>query len=154
MIGGITRNKPAQKVASDDMDLENFLAAKTKVVDALKEDDNIGTVKKLCEIIENGKNNRIFVMLYFEERSRFQSMASDIFGYNCDFKDVIVVPKIPDEYEELSYSEVVDTLVACKLREQASIFDQAKLVQSDFICAVLVDDKVSRKIIPYEWEAE
>lgn len=121
--------------------------------------EDIGTVNKLSEILQNGKNVRIYVMLYFEEKDRFQNLTTDLFGHNCDFKDVIVVPKIPDEYEELSYTEVVDSLAACRLREQASMFCQTNeqsqsvcLEQSDFICAVLIDDKVPHKIIPYEWE--
>ena len=154
-IGTIMRNNSVQKSCYADMDLADLLSRNKKTeINTFEEEDEIGTLNKLREIIENGKNSRINIMLYFEERNRFQNLISDLFTYNYDFKDVLVVPRIPDEYEELSYSEVVDSLTACRLRDQASIFEQTKLVQSDFICAVLIDDKVPHKIIPYEWSVE
>ena len=151
--GTVKRNRFLDNSITDDMDLADILSIQSKESINVSEDENdIGSLKKLRDIIENGKNSRIYVMLYFEEKSQFQNMVSDLFSSNYDFKDVIIVPKIPDEYEEFSYSEVIDSLTACRLREQASIFDQTKLSQSDFICAVLVDDKVPHKIIPYEWK--
>ena len=149
-IGALTRKQPD---ISADMDLDEILSSQSKDDISEKEDD-IDTLKKLSEIIEKGKNSRIYVMLYFEENNRFQALTNNLFTYNFDFKDVLVVPRIPDDYEELSYSEVVDSLTACRLREQASVFDMAKLIKSDFICSVLVDDKVPHKIIPYEWAVE
>lgn len=152
-VGAISRNRAAS--VSADMDLQTVLSAKPEPMrQETKEEDDIGTVKKLSEIIENGKNSRIYVLLYFEEKSRFSSLVNDLFTYNYDFKDVLVVPRIPDDYEELSYSEVTDSLSACRLREQASQFEQNSLMQSDFICAVLVDEKVSYKLIPYEWNVQ
>ena len=135
--------------------LDDFLSeAETTDSAPLDDSDDICTQKKLCEIIENGKNSRIYVMLYFEERNRFQNFVGDLFAYNYDFKDVLIVPTIPDEYEQLSYSEVVDSLSACRLRELATEFEQTKLEKNDFVCAVIIDDKVAHKIIPYEWSAE
>ena len=157
-IGVVTRSTTSTLDFSADLDLDEILAGMPKSKEVLEEKDDIGTLKKLREIIENGKNSRIYVMLYFEERHRLQSLESSLFNYNYEFKDVIVVPRIPEEYEELSYSEVVDSLNTCRLREQASALGQASdktqgaaLEQNDFICAVLVDDKVPHKIIPYEW---
>lgn len=154
-IGSVTRKNSLQESFNAEMDLADLLSSKPKKESITSEDDeDIGVLNKLREIIENGKNSRIYAMLYFEEKSRFQNLISDLFTYNYDFKDVIIVPRIPDESEELSYSEVVDSLTVCRLREQASVFEQTKLEKSDFICAVLVDDKVPHKIIPYEWFVE
>lgn len=159
--------KPENINGSAALDLDDMLAdikPSVPLGSAPKSDvEEADTIKQLREILFDGKNNRIYVMLYFEERSRFQSVANELFDYNSEFQDVLVMPKIPGYNEDLSYSEVVDALNACRLRGQASMFDDAsvlksdsanKLTPEDFICSVLVDNKVPHKIIPYEWTAE
>ena len=160
-------NKYEQAQIPDDMGLDEFINSGTQEQDdkpeqSEKDDEkDVDTLSQLKYIIEQGKNSRIYVMLYFEEKSRFQALINGLFTHNFDFKDVIIVPRIPDDYEELSYSEITGYLTACGLREQANAFDvnnsrgeQTKLMQSDFVCAVLVDDKVVHKLIPYEWDTD
>ena len=129
-----------------------------------EKEDKISTLDKLCEILKSGKENRIFTMLYFEDASCFDSTIRKLLSNQNrkDFKDVLVVPKIPDEREQLSFSDIKYWLSeCCGLREQANSLESNStqseaipLEKNDFICALLIDDKVPHKIIPYEWTME
>lgn len=127
--------------------------------ESVEKKDDVEPIKKLQDIVHDGKNFRMFLILQFEDSSQIGNTKGKLFPGEFKFKDIMIIPSIPDEGGKYSGKIIGDYLTACGLNRFDSFAketnaDSQEMTKEDFYYVVLVDDNITHKIIPYEWEDE
>nr|MDE7439217.1 hypothetical protein [Clostridia bacterium] len=140
-------SRESSKSTADDGDKNNASVEKT---------DNVDLLSVFKELFTNGKKYRIYMMMHFSDMNVFDDSKRDLFASEPNMKDVIIVPKRPDDDDIVSYKQIVDCLRAAKQSAYASLYDEQEggLDKSEMEYAIIIDESQPTKFLPYEWSVQ